>query len=148
MSGRRFDGRDDRGSALVEMAILGSLVFALLVQMIVLFGAVQQTALAATAAARDAGRAIALADDDRDGAVRADRAVREAASNHGLAVDALHVDAEGAVVRNGIVDVEVRSDVPLLRLPGLGRIWPSLAIPVSARYRAHVDRFRSFDATR
>ena len=147
MSGRipHRDRSAEDGSAVVEMAVLGTLVFTLLIQLIVAFGAVQQAMLAAASAARDAGRAVSLAVDDADASARAGLALRIAARNHGLDARALHVDVHGLVVRDGVVTITVATDVPLIHLPALGAVWKGLALPVSARATVRIDRFRSFD---
>jgi len=136
---------DERGVAVVETALLGALIFAFLVQLVVLLAGAQRAAFAATAAAREAGRAVVLADGDTVAAARAHAVVEQAARNHGLDPDAMHVSFQGAVVRGGAVDVTVATRVPLVRLPGIGAVWPGLSLPVEAHYRARVDRFRRFD---
>ena len=42
--------RSERGSAVVELAVLGALCFGLLIEVLVVFGQVQRAALATTAA--------------------------------------------------------------------------------------------------
>ena len=135
----------DEGSAVIEMAVLGTLVFVVLVQLVVAFGLVQQATLAAAAAARDAGRGVSLAGDDTDAAARAGLAVRTAARNHGLDASRFRWNVEGPVARDGTVTVTVETAVPLIRVPALGAVWRGFAMPVSARVRVHIDRFRSID---
>jgi hypothetical protein len=39
--------------------------------------------------------------------------------------------------------VHVRTDVPLLRIPLVGAVWPSVAVPVEATHAVQIDRYRS-----
>ena len=132
-----------RGSAIVEFAVLGTLVFGVLVQAIVAFGVLHRATLATSAAAREYGRALVVARTARDARLRGDLVVRQAARNHGLEERALRASAEGSLERGAIVRVRVRTDVPLLRIPFVGAVWPSLAVPVEATHVVQVDRYRS-----
>ncbi len=40
--------------------------------------------------------------------------------------------------------VAVTTEVPLLRIPFIGPVWPSLAVPVESTHVVQVDRYRSF----
>lgn len=136
--------RDERGQAIVEGALLAAFVFAALVQIVVLLGSVQRAALATTAAAREVGRAVLLAADDSDARVRADRVIAAAAADHGFRPDDLHAAVTGTVARGETLDVEVTIEVPILRVPFVGAVWPSLSVPVHARFSGNVDRYRGF----
>jgi hypothetical protein len=80
----RVDG--ERGSALVEFVFIALVVFVPLIYIVAGFSAVQRGVFASTAAAREAGRAMATAPDPATGQ---DRALRAAA----LAVEDRAVDA-------------------------------------------------------
>ena len=136
---------DERGVAVVETALLGTLIFAFLVQLVVLLAGAQQAAFAATAAAREAGRTVVLADGETAAAARASTVLAQVERNHGLAAGSLHVSMDGDVARGAVIDVTITTRVPLLRLPGVGAVWPGLSLPVEAHYRAKVDQFRRFD---
>ncbi len=69
--------------------------------------------------------------------------VEQAGRNHGLAPGALHASVEGARVRGALLRVRVRTDVPVLRVPFVGAIWPSLSVPVEATHVVQLDRYRS-----
>ncbi|HEX2074269.1 MAG TPA: hypothetical protein VHF92_10825 [Geodermatophilus sp.] len=84
---RRLDG--ERGSALVEFVFIALVVFVPLVYVVAGFSAVQRGVFAATAAAREAGRAIATAPDPVSGHARAERAAQLAVADQ--AVDATDV---------------------------------------------------------
>ncbi len=76
----------ERGSALVEFVFIALVVFVPLIYIVAGFSAVQRGVFASTAAAREAGRAIATAPDPATGQERALRAAQ-------LAVEDQSVDA-------------------------------------------------------
>lgn len=67
----RLGGRDEQGSALVELVWLGILLMVPLIWIVLSVFEVQRGAFAVSAAARAAGRAYALAPDDTTGERRA-----------------------------------------------------------------------------
>src|SRR3954469_1826005 len=77
---------EESGSALVEFVFIALVVFVPLVYLVAGFSAVQRGVFAATAAAREAGRAIGTAPDPATGMARAERAAQ-------LAVEDQSVDA-------------------------------------------------------
>jgi Flp pilus assembly protein TadG len=79
-------GDGERGSALVEFVFIALVVFVPLIYIVAGFSAVQRGVFASTAAAREAGRAIATAPDPESGQQRALRAAQ-------LAVEDQSVDA-------------------------------------------------------
>lgn len=79
-------GDGERGSALVEFVFIALVVFVPLIYIVAGFSAVQRGVFASTAAAREAGRAIATAPDPVTGQ---DRALRAAE----LAVEDQSIDA-------------------------------------------------------
>ena len=79
-------GDHDRGSAIVEFVFIALVVFVPLVYLVAGFSSVQRGVFASTAAAREAGRAIATAPDPVTGQARAERAAQ-------LAVEDQSVDA-------------------------------------------------------
>lgn len=136
--------RDEGGTAIVELAVLGSLIFGLLVHAVVLFGVLHRATLATSAAAREYGRAVALADSEADAVSRGRVVVAEAARNHGLEPDALVATVEGRRGRGEVLVVRVRTSVPVARLPFVGAVWPALAVPVESTHAVQVDRYRGF----
>jgi hypothetical protein len=132
-----------RGSSIVEFAILGSLVFGVLVQAIVLFGVLHRATLATSAAAREYGRAIVVADSAEEARLRGALVVEQAARNHGLASGSLHATVDGQRIRGELLRVHVRTTVPIFRIPFLGEVWPSVSVPVEATHAVQVDRYRS-----
>jgi hypothetical protein len=131
------------GSSIVEFTLLGTLVFGVLVQAIVLFGVLHRTTLATSAAAREYGRAVVLADSAEEAAARGALVVEQAARNHGLPEGALQPSADGTRARGEVLVVHVRSSVPVFRLPFIGAVWPSVAVPVEATHAVQIDCYRS-----
>jgi hypothetical protein len=136
--------RPERGSAIVEFALLGSLVFGVLVQAVVLFGVLHRATLAASAASIEAdARAIVVADSSEQAAARGALVVEQAARNHGLPSGSLHATVEGRRTRGGLLQVHVRTDVAIFRIPFLGDVAPSVSVPVEATHAVQIDRYRS-----
>lgn len=134
---------DERGSAIIEMAILGSLVFGVLLQVIVIFGSLHRATLATSAAARELGRAVVVADGEEEAAARGAAAVALVARNHGLPAGALHPEVEGLRRRGGVLVVRVTTEVPIARIPFLGTVVPGVRVPVAATHAVRLDRYRS-----
>lgn len=137
----------DAGSALIEFAFLGVLLFVPLVYLVLSVFAVQRAAYGATAAAREAGRAWATAADDAEGRQRAYAAAALALGDQGLALrpSELTVDCPSTPCLSPGATLTVRVDtrVPLPLVPDLlGRDLASVA--VSARHDAVVDAYRGF----
>lgn len=135
--------RDEHGSAVIELAILGSLIFGVLIHVILVFGALHRATLATSAAAREYGRAIVVSDSEAEAAQRGDAAVEFAGRNHGLAPGALHASLEGIRRRGAVLVVRVRTDVPVASIPFLGSVVPHLTVPVEATHAVRIDRYRS-----
>lgn len=140
--GRRLLGA--QGSAVVEMAVLGSLLLAVLSQAVVSVGAVQRMALATSLAAREGGRAAMLADNPAEAWAALDAVVGEVVRNHGLARDSIVVAVTGGLSRGGRLSVSVNGRVELARLP-FGGASGAIALPVQGRWTTRVDSYRSFD---
>ncbi|MGZ4691661.1 MAG: TadE/TadG family type IV pilus assembly protein [Acidimicrobiia bacterium] len=133
----------ERGSSIVEFAILGTLIFGVLVQAIVLFGVLHRATLATSAAAREYGRAIVVADSSDEARLRGALVVEQAARNHGLPHGSLVATVEGLRARGELLRVRVRTEVPIFRIPFLGDVWSSVSVPVEATHVVQVDRYRS-----
>ena len=136
--------RRERGAALVETVLLGLVLIVPLIWTLGVLGALHRGALAATAAAREAGldaaRATDLAAADRSVAA----AVATAFRNQGLDPSDARVRwTAGPTLRRGAaVEVEVRFPVTVLQAPLLGAVsGPS--VWVEARHVARVDLYRS-----
>ena len=117
--------RSERGSAIVEMAVLGSLVFGVLIHVLVVFGALHRATLATSAAAREYGRSIVLADGEAEAARRGAVVVATIGHNHGLPDGALHATVVGVRHRGEVLLVRVRMEVPVATIPFLGGRSPA-----------------------
>lgn len=84
MSPLRARLQGERGSALVEFVFVAVVVFVPLVYVVAGFSAVQRGVFAATAAAREAGRALGTAPDVVAGRQRAQRAVELAVGDQSV----------------------------------------------------------------
>jgi hypothetical protein len=134
----------ERGIAVVETIMLGLLLLIPLMWALGVLADLHRGALAATAAAREAGvdaaRSSNLADADR--AVRL--AVETAFSDQGLDASDAKVEwtSDSGLARGGTVEVEVAYPVTVLQAPFLGKVaGPS--VWVNARHIARIDLFRS-----
>jgi hypothetical protein len=133
----------ERGSAIVEVAVLGSLIFGVLLHVLVVFGSLHRATLATSAAAREYGRAIVVADSEAEAARRGAAVVATTARNHGLPEDALHATAVGFRHRGAVLIVRVRTEVPVGSIPFLGSVVPGVSIPVEATHAVRIDRYKS-----
>ncbi len=137
--------RSEGGSATVEMAVLGALVFGVLVHAVVLFGVVQRSMLASSAGAREVGRVVVLADSEGEATDRAEAVLAQVARNHGLDPTDFDVSVTGTLVRGERLRVVVSTTAPVAQVPFVGSVWPSLSVPIEAVYVGRVDKFRGFD---
>lgn len=135
--------RSDEGSAIVEIAVLGSLIFGVLLHVLLVFGALHRATLATSAAAREYGRVIVVADSEGEAAQRGAIAVELAGRNHGLAPRALEPSVAGLRRRGEVLVVRVRTEVPVASIPFLGAITGGLTVPVEATHAVRLDRYRS-----
>ena len=124
--------------------MLGVVLLGVLVEVIVLFGTLQRATLATSAAAREVGRAVVLADTLDEAASHAAIVMDQAAANHGMAPESLDASVDGQLVRGARLRVTVATVVPLVRVPFIGPVWPSLSVPVESSHVVQVDRYRSF----
>jgi hypothetical protein len=135
--------RSERGSAVVELAVLGSLVFGVLIHVLVVFGALHRATLATSAAAREYGRAVVVAGSEGEAARRGALAVAATSRNHGLPADALAASVVGVRRRGAVLVVRVRTEVPVASIPFLGQLGSGLTVPVEATHAVRLDRYRS-----
>ena len=133
----------ERGSAIVEVAVLGSLVFGVLIHVLVVFGTLHRATLATSSAAREYGRAIVVSDSEAEAVRRGDATVALIARNHGLPADALRASAIGWRRRGAVLLVRVRTEVPVASIPFIGSVVPGLTVPVEATHAVRIDRYRS-----
>lgn len=117
--------RDDRGSALVEFSWLAIILLVPLIWIVISVFEVQQGAFATSAAARAAGRAYALAPDDRTGEQVARDVVRQVLADQGTPGQRARVEitceAPGGNCHVGtaVITVHVDSGVDLPFFPAV-----------------------------
>jgi Flp pilus assembly protein TadG len=130
--------RDQQGSALVELVWLGLIVLVPLIWIVVSVFEVQRGAYAVSAAARAAGRAYALADDDGSGRAAARAVMARTLADQGVAGMTGSIDVSCSPFpgschqASSVVTVRVDSRVALPLMPKiLGGGSPSFALDAS-----------------
>ena len=136
--------RRESGQAVIEALLLGMLLLIPTIWLLGVLSDLHRSALAATAAAREAGfdAARSASPSDADAAVA--KAVRRAFEDQGLEPAEARVrwGSGGALYRGDAVEVEVAYPVTVVQAPLLGRVsGPS--VWVRARHIARVDPYRS-----
>lgn len=142
----RIDWRSDQGSALVEVIFLMVVLMLPLLFLAGSLGRLQAGAYAASAAAREAGRAYVTATDPAEAPTRGASAAELVFGAHGFG------DGQGTVrvscpvtpclAPGGTVSVEAEVDVPVPLVPDfLSGVVPT-SVTMSARHSEAVDRFR------
>jgi len=131
---RRLAGRDERGSAVVELVWLGLLLLIPTIYIVLTAFEVQRGAFAVSAAARAAGRAYALSETDAQGRAQAEAVARRAFEDQGIGDVPRSVRVAcspgGACLSGGstiTVTIDSRVDLPLLP-DALGGDRPSIAV--------------------
>lgn len=131
----------ERGQALIETVLLGLLLLVPLLWLLATLSEVQRGALAASAAAREAGADAVREAGEGDVAAALRAAVVRAFADHHIDPRAARVRWAGGLERGGMIEVVVSYPVEVLPLPLLGELGPS--IWVHARHVARVDPYRS-----
>ena len=130
---------DESGQALVEAA-LAIPVLLLLVFGVVAVGRVTEAKVAVQAAARESGRALAVAPSEEQGVADALAAADAIAASYELDGSKFTVEVDpGGFARGGTVTSEVRYSVSLADLPLLG----FLDVGVTASHSERIDIYRS-----
>ncbi len=140
-------GRDEAGTALVEVTWLSLLLLVPLVYILLAVFEVQRSAFAVSAASRAAARAYAIAPTQADGAARARAAAGVALGDQGLDLDrgtlvlGCEPDPGDCLSPGSLIHVDVRYPVALPLLPSaLGANTPS--IRVEAEHTVPYGTFR------
>lgn len=135
--------RDDIGQALVETLLLALVFLVPLLWLLASLSHVHRAALAASAAAREAGFEAARSPARASAGEAVDLAVHRAFEDHGLPSEHVRLQwTTTGLERGGRLEVRVSYPVPVLRVPFLAAasgpvVW------VRARHSARVDPFRS-----
>lgn len=134
--------RDQEGLALIESILLTLVLIVPLVWLLGLLGHVHRAALGATAAAREAGFAIARETGGTAARSGIDTAIALALRDQHLDVRRARVAVSlpNGAVRGGSVHIEIGYPVPMLDLPIFDRL-PSIS--VTAEHDVIIDRYRS-----
>jgi hypothetical protein len=133
----------EEGQALAESIVVGLLLLVPLIWMLGVAAELHRGALAASAAAREAGVGAARTTNIVDAERAAATAVEEAFVDHGLGARAARVSLEApALERGDPVAVEVSFPVSVVAVPILGRLNAPV-IWVRARHVARIDPFAS-----
>ncbi len=134
---RRMFGNES-GSALIEAALVLPAVLVIAFG-VVMAGRVAQAQVAVQAAAREAGRALAVAPSASAGLASARERAFAIADGHGLAPERLGVSLDaGAFARGGTVRAQTWYGVGLGDLPLLGRI----EVTVSSSHEERIELYR------
>ncbi len=130
--------RDDSGSAVVELVWLGILLLVPILWIVLTVFEVQKGAFAASAAARSAGRAYALAPTDAEGERRARAVAEQALADQGLDDAPLSVTVTCTPYPHdchsgtSVITVRIATRVGLPLMPdALGGDRPSFALDAS-----------------
>ena len=132
------------GGALIEALLVGLVLMVPLVWLLGVLAQVHSGALAAAAAAREAGADAARERDGASASAAIDAAVARAFLDQGLNPAAVRTrwSVPSGFERGGMVEVEVSYRVAVVGLPVVGAASrPS--IPVTARHVARMDPYRS-----
>jgi Flp pilus assembly protein TadG len=122
---RLTEGRDQRGSALVEFCWVGLILFIPITWIVISVFEVQRGAFAVNGAARAAARAYALAPDDETGAARAQAVVDQTLVDQGgkSQTGKVHVSCEpfphDCHSGTSLITVRIESGVTLPFLPAV-----------------------------
>ena len=135
--------RNEAGQSLIEAIFLSLLLFVPLLWALGVLADLHRSALATTAAVREAGFEAARSTSEDEAEVAASSAIEQALLNHGLDPDDADVQLSlGGLRRGGSVEVKVVYPVTVLQAPLLGRVaGPSIL--VDAAHTAIVDPYRS-----
>ncbi|MFN2488813.1 MAG: hypothetical protein ABR529_03555 [Actinomycetota bacterium] len=134
--------RDD-GHALIETILVSLLLLAPLVWALGVLADLHRSALASTAAAREAGFDAARSASPASARAAVDDAVRRAFADQGLDPSEAQVRwSASGLTRGEAVEIEVSYPVTVVQAPLLGRI-SGPAVWVNARHVARIAPYRS-----
>ncbi len=138
---RAPDPRRHQGSAtpLTLVLGLGFIVMPVLV-MVLLLPAWERRTVDAQDAARNAARALVVADDWSDGVAAAEQAVSDAVAGDGLVAADVSLRLAGSLEPGATVTASVTVLMPAGNVPGLGFIG---ALHYTATSTEHVDAYRA-----
>ena len=129
---------------MVEAILLGLLFLVPLIWALSVVADLHRSALATTAAVREAGFDAARSGDFHSAERAVDNAVARAFVDHGLDPSraGLEWSAPSGLTRGGLIEVRVSYRVPVVQAPLIGDV-SGPAITVNASHVATIDPFRS-----
>lgn len=130
---------------MVEFVFLAVLMMVPLIYLVMTLGRLQAGAYAASAAAREAGRAYVTAGAPADAERRAESAAAIAFADQGFEETgrvSLDCDGTPCLRPEGRVEVSTVVTVPLPLVPSFARSVIPLEVPLTASHVAVVDRYR------
>jgi uncharacterized MAPEG superfamily protein len=134
------------GTAIVEFIFLAVLLMVPLIYLVMLLARLQAGAYAASAGAREAGRAFVTATSEGSAAGRAHAAARMAFEDQGFrdgqATVSMTCDGSPCLRPEGRVTIVSRVTVPLPLVPAFARSVVPLQVAMTASHVAVVDRFK------
>lgn len=139
-------GRAEGGTAVVEFVFLAVVLMVPLIYLVMVLSRLQAGAYAASAAAREAGRAFVTASSAAAAPGRAQAAARIAFGDQGFRGDQAHLDmscdGRPCLRPDGRIEMVATVTVPLPLVPAFARRVVPLEVPLTARHLSVVDRFR------
>ncbi len=134
------------GTAVVEFVFLAVLLLVPLIYLVMTLARLQAGAYAASAAAREGGRAFVTARSADEAPARATAAARIAFEDQGFGAGegdlAISCDGSPCLRPEGRVQMTTTVIVPLPLVPAFARSVVPLEVPVTATHVLVVDRFR------
>lgn len=141
--------QSERGSAILDFTLLAVVLIVPLVYLVLLLARLHAASFAVTAAAREAGRAAVTSPAGGDPEGRARTAAALAFQDQGFPADGpesglvtIGCSATPCLSPEAVVTVRAELTVEIPLLPTAVTQWVPARIPVSAGYRAVVDRYR------
>jgi hypothetical protein len=148
---RRWNERlhRDEGSASLEFITVGVLLLVPLVYLVLVMSALQAASLGVEGAARQASRVFVQQATEAEAEAAAERAIRVALADYGLAADEAVVAITctpapaDCLARRGFVTVEIATVVPLPFVPAVVALDVPAGVPVHSSATEQVSRFRA-----
>jgi hypothetical protein len=141
--------RDEAGTASLEFITVGLILLLPVVYLVLTMSSIQGGAFAVEGAARQAVRVYVQSGSTTEAAARAERAIRFALSDAGLAALEPHVTVtcsphpDACLTRLGTVTISVAVTVPLPLFPPVLQLDVPLGVPLQAVATEQVSRFWS-----
>jgi hypothetical protein len=132
----------ERGMGAVDLVLVSAFILVPFAMLLLSFPILMEYRSMADAAAREAVRACATADDPGMGQKRADDVARQILAERGLAPGAADVqtDCRTAWAPDGVVHASVSLDVPAIDVMG---VWSVGAWTIESSYREQMEPYRS-----